>query len=220
VKLIKTQDLTNVKVRGISFTEEPNELLSIKTGPVWVEPAGSGSEHAGQPSSHDPASIEKAAYDSGFRQGEKEGLESAEKKVAALMRRYTDAILEIGRLKPRLYAQVERDVVKLALEVAKKVVHREVHVDREIVQTLIKVALSHVAAKSPVTIRLHPVDYNFVLEQRTASIPSGEGERDISLLADQSIERGGCLIETECGDVDARIEEEFLEVERAFFGGE
>jgi flagellar assembly protein FliH len=218
VKLIKTQDQINVKVRGISFTEELNELPSIKAGPVWMEPAGSGSELVGQPLSYDRAGIEKAAYESGLRQGEKEGLESAEKKVAPLMKRYADAILEIGKLKPRLYAQVERDVVRLALEVAKKIVHREVHVDREIVQTLIKVALNHVAAKSPVTIRLHPADYNFVLEQRTASMPSGEGERDISLLADQSIERGGCLIETECGDVDARIEEEFREVERAFFG--
>lgn len=220
MKLIKTQDQTNVKVRALSFNGESDELPAIKTGPVWMEPAGSGSEPAGQPSSHDPARIEKAAFESGFRQGEKAGLESAEKKVVALMRRYTDAILEIGKLKPTLYAQVERDVVKLALEVAKKVVHREVHVDSEIVQTLIKVALSHVAAKSPVTIRLHPADYNFVLEQRTASMPPGESERDISLLADKSIERGGCFIETECGDVDARIEEEFSEVERAFFGGE
>lgn len=220
MKLIKTQDQTNVKVRGVSFTEEPNELPSIKTGPVWMEPAGSGSELAGQPSSHDAARVEKAAFESGFRQGEKAGLESAEKKVVALMRRYTDAILEIGKLRSTLYAQVERDVVKLALEVAKKVIHREVHVDPEIVQTLIKVALSHVAAKSPVTIRLHPADYNFVLEQRTASMPPGESEREISLLADKSIERGGCFIETECGDVDARIEEEFREVERAFFGGE
>jgi flagellar assembly protein FliH len=218
VKLIKTQDQINVKVRGISFNEEPNEVPSIKTGRVLMEPAGSGSELAGQPPSHDRASIEKAAYESGFRQGEEAGLEAAEKKVAPLMKRYADAILEISKLKPKLYAQVERDVVKLALEVAKKIVHREVHVDREIVQTLIKVALNHVAAKSPVTIRLHPADYNFVLEQRAASMPSGEGERDVSLLADQSIERGGCLIETECGDVDARIEEEFREVERAFFG--
>jgi flagellar biosynthesis/type III secretory pathway protein FliH len=39
-------------------------------------------------------------------------------------------------------------------------------------------------------------------------------------VADKSVERGGCLVQTECGDVDARIEEQFREVERAFFEGQ
>lgn len=220
MKLIKTQDQTNVRVRGISFTEESDALPLSKAGPTWPESAGSASQITAPPPLHEAARIEKAAYESGFRQGEMAGLESAEKKVAPLMKRYADAVLEIAKLKPAVYARVERDVVKLALEVAKKIVHREVNVDREIVQTLIKVALSHIAIKSPVTIRLHPADYNFVLEQRTASVPLGESGLDITLLADKSIERGGCLIATECGDIDARIEEEFREVEHAFFGGE
>jgi flagellar biosynthesis/type III secretory pathway protein FliH len=37
------------------------------------------------------------------------------------------------------------------------------------------------------------------------------------LLADKGIERGGCLVETECGEIDARIEQRFREVERGFF---
>ena len=133
------------------------------------------------------------------------------------MRRYADAILEVGKLRSFLYAQVEREVVKLAVEVAKKIVHREVHADPDIIQTLVRVALGHVAEKSALTVHLNPVDYNYLLEQR-AELSQNEG-RDIALLADKSVERGGCLIQTECGDVDARIEEEFREVERGFFEG-
>lgn len=171
----------------------------------------------GKTSSSDSAQMEKTAYESGFRQGEKAGLEIAEKKLEAVMKRCAETILEIGKLKPALYLQAERDVVKLALEIAKKVVHREVQVDGEIIQTLVRVALSHVGSKAPVTIHLHPADHSFMLEQRAAAIPSGQSEQNLILLADKSIERGGCLIETECGDIDARIEEEFREVERAFF---
>ena len=185
--------------------------------PAWMEQVAPPKRPGGQVPSLDPAHIEKAAYENGFRQGEKAGLEIAEKKAEVLMRRYADAIEEIGRLKPALYQQAEREVVKLAVEVAKKIVHREVQVDQEIVQTLVKVALSHVAVKTAVTVHLHPTDYNFVLDQRAASNRGGENDREIVLLADKSIERGGCLIETECGDIDARIEEEFREVERAFF---
>jgi flagellar assembly protein FliH len=169
---------------------------------------------------HDPAHLEKTAFENGFRQGEKAGMAIAEKQFEALIKKYAEAIVEIGRLRPALYAQVEREVVRLALEVAKKIVHREVHADREIVQTLIRVALSHVAVKSAATVRLHPADYEFVLEHRAASTRPGESGREVTLVADKSIERGGCLVETECGDVDARIDEEFREVERTFFSNE
>ena len=219
MRLIKKQNQADTRFQRFSFTDASQDYTVAQETPAWVEQACAAKSLDGQQSSFDPARIEKAAYESGFREGEKAGLEIAEKKVEALMKRYSDTIQEIARLKPGLYMQAEREVVRLALEVAKKVVQREVHVDREIVQTLIKVALSHVAVKSAVTVHLHPTDYDFVLEQRTASMRPGESDGEIILQADKAIDRGGCLIETECGDVDARIEEEFREVERAFFGG-
>jgi flagellar assembly protein FliH len=163
----------------------------------------------------DIAQVEKTAYENGFRQGEKAGMELAERKIEAVMKRYSEAILELGRHRSLLYGQIEGEVVRLAIAVAKKIVHREIEVDPDIIQTLVRVALSHVAEKSAVTIHLNPVDYNYLLERR-GELSQSEG-REISLLADKSVERGGCLIQTNCGDIDARIEEEFREVEQAFF---
>jgi len=163
----------------------------------------------------DLAQLEKSAYEGGFAQGEKAAMEIAERKIEVVMRRYAESIFELSQLRSSLYMQVEREVVKLAIEVAKKIVHREIQADREIIETLVRVALGHVAEKSAVTVHLSPADYNYLLEQK-AELSQSEG-RDISLLADKSIERGGCLIQTECGDIDARIEEKFREVEHAFF---
>jgi flagellar assembly protein FliH len=165
----------------------------------------------------DIAQVEKTAFENGFVQGEKSGLEASEQKVEEIMKRYSEAILEISKLRSFLHTQVEREVVKLAVEVAKKLVHREIHADPDVIQTLVRVALNHVAEKSAVTIHLNPADYNYLLEQR-AELSQAETS-DIALLADKSIERGGCLIQTSCGDIDARIEEKFREVERAFFEG-
>lgn len=165
----------------------------------------------------DLAHIEKTAYENGFMQGEKAGMEIAEQKTEAVRRRYAESIIELSRIRSGLYAQAEREVVNLAIEVAKKIVHREIHADKDIVQTLVRVALSHVAEKSAVTIHLNPTDYNYLLEQR-AELSQSEG-RDISLLADRSVERGGCMIQTDCGEIDGRIEEKFREVEHAFFEG-
>ncbi len=163
----------------------------------------------------DAAEIEKSAYEKGFQQGEKSVKDLAERQLEAVMKRYAGAIFEIGKIRQSLYTQAEREAVKLAIEVAKKIVHREIQVDRNVIQTLVRVALTHIAEKSAVTIHLNPIDYNYLLEQRE-ELSQVEG-RDICLLADKSIERGGCLIQTECGDIDARIEEQFQEVENVFF---
>jgi flagellar assembly protein FliH len=217
VRLIKKEDPAESQIT--KFAPLGGEETAPEV-PAWIRAAATAGKHTGSSSHTGSAHLEKAAYENGFRQGEKAGKEITEKKVEAVMRRYADTILEIAKVKPTLYVQAEREVVKLALEVAKKVVHREVQVDREIIQTLVRVALSHVAAKSAVTIHLNPADYSFMLEHRASMARPAENEREIVLLADKSIERGGCLIETECGDIDARIEEEFSEVERAFFSHE
>jgi flagellar assembly protein FliH len=164
-----------------------------------------------------PEQLEAACYEKGFSEGEKAGMEMAEKKLEAAMQRYGDGIAELGKLRAFLFTQVEQQVVKLSIQVAKKIVHREIQADPNIIQTLVRVALGHVAEKSAVTIHLNPTDYNYLLEQH-AELSQTEG-RDISLLADKSIERGGCLIQTDSGDIDARIEEQFREVESSFFDG-
>jgi flagellar assembly protein FliH len=225
LKIIKHGTARAASIQQFLFSENPGELRSHAGQPGLPDlpalPAISSIKDGAVPEppkpSVDLAHLEKTAYENGFLQGEKAGMEIAEQKSEAMMRRYADSILELGRARSSLYAQVEREVVKLAVEVAKKIVHREIQVDKDIIQTLVRVALSHVAEKSAVTVHLSPQDYNYLLEQR-AELSQSEG-RDISLLADKSIERGGCLIQTECGDIDARIEEKFKEVEHAFFEG-
>jgi len=231
VKIIKQDSLRSGQIKPISYGADfSHSSPQVSTAPAWMEIAKQNKVQpltdAPPPPPKEPAipsidlaQLEKTAYENGFHQGEKAGMEMAERKMEAVMRRYTESILEVARLKPALYAAVERDVTKLALEVAKKIVHREIQADREIILTLVKVALSHVAEKSAVTVHLHPVDYNYLLEHR-AELSNGVGNgREIVLLADKSIERGGCLIQSECGEIDARIEEEFREVERTFFEG-
>jgi flagellar assembly protein FliH len=160
--------------------------------------------------------LESEAYQKGFQQGEIIAREEAEKKIGSVMKRYADSIEEISRVKSSLYSRTEKEVVGLAIEIAKKIVGREIKADRSIIQTLVRVALSHVSEKASVTVRLNPVDYKFLMEQNDA-LENAEG-CDVILQSDNSIGQGGCLVETSCGDIDARIEEGFREVEDAFFG--
>lgn len=225
LKIIKSGTARAAGIQKIRFSENSGKSApaSEQGGqPETVTMPGLVSEIAEtipEPASPvpDPAILEQTAYQNGYLQGENAGIQKAEFRVEEAMRRYGESILELSKLRSSLFAQVEREVVRLSLEVAKKIVHREIQADRDIIQTLVRVALSHAAEKSAVTVHLNATDYNYILTQRT-ELAQSEG-RDISLLADKSIERGGCLIQTECGEIDARIEEKFREVERAFFEG-
>jgi flagellar assembly protein FliH len=225
LRIIKSGTARAVGVQQFPFSEDSREAAFLSDPSIYPEfeaaPGASPlinsvpAEPAGP--AIDLAYLEKTAFETGFAQGEKAGIEIGEKQIEATMGRYRESILELGRLRSSVYAQVEREVVKLAIEVARKIVHREIQVDKAIIQTLVRVALSHVSEKSAMTVRLNPVDYSFLLEQRN-ELSENEG-CEISLLSDKSIERGGCLVQTECGDIDARIEEKFKEVENSFFEG-
>ncbi len=185
-----------------------------------IPPSVQQGMQADTPPAVDLAQVERTAFENGFHQGERAGMEMAEKKAEAIMRRYGDSLHDLGRYKAALYSQVEGEVVKLAVEVARKIVHREIQADPDIIRTLVKVALGRVSERSVVTVRVNPIDYNFLLDKRRGWVQEDGGGQEVTLVADKSVERGGCLVQTECGDVDARIEEEFREVERAFFEGQ
>lgn len=226
LRIIKQGSARASSVQQFFFSENFSEMAQIPEPFTWPEassfadaPARKMPEAMAEPAEPavDLAKLEKAAFDNGFLQGQMAGKDLAEKQIEGVMRRYADTVQAISTLKTVLRAQVEREVVRLALEVAKKIVYREIRIDPAIIQTLVRVALSHVAEKSAVTVHVSPVDYAYLLKQR-AELSQTEG-RDVSLVADNSIQQGGCLIQTDCGDIDARIEEKFREVENAFFEG-
>ena len=221
-KIIKQGAERAFEIRQFSFADDRRTAIpSCERVPYFEVAAQPGTKfespkvEAPNAGELDREQLEREAYERGFRQGETTGKESAAKQIEAAMKRYADSIAGVSGMKSLLYAQAEHEVVKLAVEVAKKIVHREIQVDRNIVQTLVRVALSHITDKKSVTLRLSPADYKYV-QERQKELVIGDGW-DITLQSDNSIEQGGCLVETACGDVDARIEEKFREVEQTFF---
>lgn len=138
--------------------------------------------------------------------------------VQPLRERLSRTIDEVNALRHHVMASAERDLVRLAIEVARKIVLREVTIDPEIALTLARVALSRLqntGNSSVARIHLNPEDLAFV-EANRARLDSAI---TVELVEDRGIGRGGCLIHTEMGDIDARIEQQFAEVGRGFLKG-
>lgn len=160
--------------------------------------------------------IEKEAYEKGFAEGQKAGSEVGEKMADALLQQYSASLNALNSLRSELFTTSEREVIRLALEIARKIVKREVAIDEELILALVKVALDRVADQALITVRVNPKDYH-AIERHRADAGTGALSESVKLVEDPLIARGGCIVETESGTIDARIEEQLREIERGFF---
>lgn len=154
------------------------------------------------------AEIEREAFASGYAQGEKAGFETGAHRAEAMLRRLAATIDELTTLRRSLVAQTERELVQLALAVARRIVNREVSIDRDLVVTIARIALERLGGATTATIRLHPDDYAAVVERHGEA---WAGVR-VQVVADDSISRGGCKVESEVGFIDASIDAQFAEI--------
>ena len=160
------------------------------------------------------AALEREAFTKGYAQGERAGLEAGSKRAEAMLRRLAQTLEELGGLRDNMVRQTERELVQLAVAIARKVLHREVTVDPELTAALAHIALERIGGATPATVRLHPDDYATVAAGQVAPL----GGRQVEIRPDPSVARGGCLVESEFGFIDASVDAQVAEIARAVLG--
>ena len=152
----------------------------------------------------------------GYEMGEQAGLKSAMQKLDSLLTGGHKLIGELGALHRQACRDVEADLVQLALAVARKIVGSEVSLGPEAVTRIIRQALGRVEHAGRITIKLNPADLELLADIKPQLLSGLPEAGRAAFEADEGIARGGCLIETDGGEVDARIERQFQVVEEAF----
>ena len=120
----------------------------------------------------------------------------------------------------RLSVELERDAFRFALAVAGRIVKGTVEEDREIVVRQIRDAVRRVVGVESIILRINPADEPVVREQRDRILSSADSIRKLVIEPDEAIERGGCIIETASGTIDARITTQLKQIETVFFGSQ
>jgi flagellar biosynthesis/type III secretory pathway protein FliH len=156
--------------------------------------------------------LEQQAYEKGFAQGEKDGLELGEKRLEAVVQNAQRLIAEIESHREGLYEAFEKEMVQLVLAISKKILVHPPALKEETILSTVHAAFKHVLDQRNVTIRLHPSDYGILTAHPDRlPWPSGESGR-VKMVKDPSISRGGCYLETAFGDVDGTIEGQFEQI--------
>jgi flagellar assembly protein FliH len=147
------------------------------------------------------------AKEAGFAEGYEEGLEEGRQKALAkasdLLSLLESTVEEAVRLRAASLRALEDDFLKLSVFLADKVIRKAVEADISWLKPIIKEALEVLGTVDQMVVLLNPVDYALLQNY----------QQDLSLTRtklvfeqDPSITQGGCLIESETGLIDARLE--------------
>jgi flagellar assembly protein FliH len=160
------------------------------------------------------AAVEREAFAKGFAQGERAGAEAAGKRGEVMLRRLTETLDELTSLRAQMIHQTEHQMVQLALAVARRVVHREISLDRDLLVAMARVAMDRLGESAQVTVRLSPGDF----EATAAARASQWTGTNVTVVADSRVSRGGCRIESDLGVMDAGADAQIQEIARALLG--
>lgn len=117
----------------------------------------------------------------------------------------TEIVARAALVRDGLLASAEPQLVELAFEVARRVLGRVAERDRDAVVEVAARALEGVRHRRHVTLRAHPDDAGALREAEPGLRDQLRLERCIALVEDPSVGRGGVVVETEAGTVDARL---------------
>lgn len=151
----------------------------------------------------------------GFEKGESRGREEARSEILPALIGFAQAGQSLIVFEEQMVSRFTPHIVRLALEIAEKIVGQAVAEDPAIVASVLERARQEIPDARSVRVRLHPADYKVLAELRPDLIRAGtEGGRKVEVLAADEIGRGGCRIETEIGVVDASLPIQFQEIKR------
>lgn len=171
--------------------------------------------------------MKKRAFDEGFAAGERKTLSQMSQQLQDQIARWQQSMAELSanvelELDSFMRSMEERTVA-MAVQIAKKIVQREIKADPQSIRRRLEAALFAHKSKPVVSVRVHPNDHVFLKQLVTPHMPADAGSgmeglpaslSDASLVEDPSVEPGGFILETDTATYDHTIRSQLLKIEK------
>ena len=201
----------------IEFAEQKKaEIVEASNGglkDVRISSESSPFRHVEVLSQEDLQLTEQAAYD----RGKKEAEANLQEQLDILKAEYTtekdkelaafcDNIRsELGGQVPKILESLEKHVINLAADIAMKIV-ADLPIDKTMVESVVKDALAKAEKDAEIVVHLHPHDLELLTQGNSDLLEESHGAGKVLFKASSEVTRGGCLLDTHYGIVDARRE--------------
>jgi len=182
---------------------------------------------------HKAAVIEEQAKCSGYNMGFETGYENATKEIQLAIQSVSETLKKVVddlvSLKHKILNQSESDIVRLVIEIAKKLVCNELRQNPDTIISIAKKAIELAQNKSEIIIKVHPDDYG-ILKQHAdqlisqlseansfksplvppsdgrSLVPPSDGKTFLRIEEDPELSRGGCIAVTDTSLIDMSLE--------------
>jgi len=149
----------------------------------------------------------KTGYEEGFQTAYKEGENSAKGEFIPLLQTINSLVQELSEFRTMMYPKVEKEMIEMVTGLTKKILQHEINTNEDSVKQMILLAINSVIDKENMVIRIHPSDKAHA-EAFYPELKNLFSEiKNITFEEHSGIEKGGCMIDTNFGTIDARIDQ-------------
>ena len=159
------------------------------------------------------AKIESEAKEQGFEKGHAEGYEKGADEANRLVDRMHKILEAVMQRREEILTETESQIVELVILMARKVIKILSDNQKNVIMANTLSALKKVRARGEVTLRVNLEDVKLTTAHIEEFIQHVENIKGITVLEDSTVEKGGCVVETDFGSIDARISSQLTELE-------
>lgn len=152
-------------------------------------------------------------YEQGYEKAKEELTEITENELLKKTEEFYNILFNFETTLKEYESDFLKIVVNVSKAIAEKIVKKEVE-NAGLLEETLREATSKIIGANEVIIKLNPEDYEFITQNDGASFMNNKFSR-IKFEGDSKIDQGGCFIETEIGNVDARISTQIGEITKA-----
>ena len=149
----------------------------------------------------------KTGYEEGFQTAYQKGENSAKEEFIPLLQTINSLVRELSEFRTMMYPKVEKEMIEMITGLTKKILQHEINTNEASVKQMILLAINSVIDKENMTIRIHPSDKAHA-EAFSPELKNLFSEiKNITFEEHPGIEKGGCVIETNFGTIDAKVDQ-------------
>ncbi len=171
-------------------------------------------ERLKQQSDDTHATAQREGHEQGYEAGFKAGEEAARQEFTPFLETLQQLVADLSQFRQMMYPKVEREMIEMIVKLTKKVIQTELASREDSIRDVVHLAVRSVLDREEMTIRVNPADKEHTQNYQPELHHLFSEIKNITIEESSSIARGGCLVETNFGTVDARIENLHEQIDR------
>lgn len=178
-----------------------------------IEDAKLEAERIIQEANVEKENIKAAAHQDGYKEGHEQGFLEGQNEVNRLVERIHKIVESVMVRREEILCETEQQIVELVLLMTRKVVKIISENQKTVVLSNVLAALKKIRTRGNITLRVNTEDLKLTTAHVDEFIKRIENVNGISVIEDSAVDKGGCIVETDFGAIDARISSQLAELE-------